>query len=160
MQTSDLPSIYVTIEILIGEAWVARQTYPLEKICVMLGRNQNLHEFNGDIRISEKICAKDVCDKVSGIHLTFYRRSSTEKEGGRYVSRLGGYSVVDGFKGQRPSTNGTLLNGKPLMEKTNLKDGDVLLIGKAIRVVYYQPQPKTLVDAFEDTLTDATDAEC
>lgn len=152
------PNIFLSIEIYINGKWVDVASYPLTKVCVLLGRKKSLLKpESGDILIDQKICHSSICQKISSVHLTFYRRSETEKDSGSFSYNSGsikGYAVRDGYNGQ-PSTNGTYLNGKPLKEKVNLKDKDVLQIASEVRVIYHQPEKKSSVsNDLEDTLAE------
>ena len=142
--------VYLTLELLIAEDWVEVAVYPLNKICILLGRSKNLKPESGDILINDFICSPLVYSKISGVHLTFYRRSITDKEY-KKAPKVAGYSVKDG--GVKPSTNGTLLNGKKLGdEKINLNNGDVLQITRELRVIYHQKDKKVICSS-DDTYT-------
>lgn len=152
MINKDLYPVWVTIEIKINKKWVEVALYPLEKICILLGRNKNLKPESGDIRIDASICDEEISNAVSSVHLTFYRRSTTEKEKNKYQAIVG-YAVRDGYN-NKPSTNGTFLNGKSLKEKTNLANNDILQIGNKIRVIYHQQEKQSLIlDDLKDTYT-------
>lgn len=153
-QFKNLPPVYITIEIYLDKKWVEVALFPLEKICILLGRNRNLKSESGDILIDDSICSSNIYSRISSVHLTFYRRSTTEKENHKYQSVVG-YAVKDGYN-NRSSTNGTLLNGKALTEKTNLVDGDILQIGY-LRIIYHQKSDKNSIsNDMKDTYTGET----
>jgi pSer/pThr/pTyr-binding forkhead associated (FHA) protein len=145
----DTPT-YITIEILEDNEWKEIVKFQLEKLCILLGRGRGLKIH--DIKIDDSICSKEIYNKISSVHLTFYRRSRTEKENHRYLS-VEGYAVRDGY-GTRASTNGSTINGKPLICRTNLENGDIIQIGKNIRVIYYQNIRAVVIADREDTLAE------
>lgn len=152
-------SVFVTIEIYEDstKTWKEVAKYPLRKICVLLGRNKNLKKESGDILIDESVCSPDIYNKISSIHLTFFRKSSTEKDKSYQYSSILGYAVKDGYN-NKPTTNGTFLNGRKLEQKTNLNDQDILIIGQKIRVIYHQDRQKNMIsDDLNDTYTGMTE---
>lgn len=116
------------------EEWIERYKVNLIRPFYRIGRSNKC-----------EICL-DWKKTVSGVQARLYQIPPTMR--GR-----GGYRLKDGDV-DRPSTNGTFLNGSKLdsKESVKLKHGDLITLGPGLRGVYLGIS-ESIADALESTLT-------
>jgi len=120
-----------------------------------LGRSQKCDIYLGHF------LDRHLCETVSAVQLSLYRRAANTKDTnhkssfGKYIEA--GYDARDGLP-TKASTNGSYHNGKRMLDKVQLRNGDFIQISKFIRLQYVSEMTSVTSD-LEDTLIDPEEAK-
>lgn len=145
-----LPNPILIVQLLKTDGWETAFTRELKEIIITIGRSSDC-----DISISQLDIDRKHKAIVSSFHMTLARRSVTAKIGGRYIEP--GYTLKDGFDGS-PSRNGCYVNGKRVVDKHELIDGDVISISLGFQMLYNYGKKKSPTVILDDTLIDPSQA--